>query len=59
MHTMPGLPILHSRDLVNWKIIGYAFDRMDLGPDVRLENGKKIYGRRHLGSELSLHNGTC
>jgi xylan 1,4-beta-xylosidase len=21
MHTMPGLPILHSRDLVNWQII--------------------------------------
>jgi xylan 1,4-beta-xylosidase len=19
MHTMPGLPILHSRDLVNWR----------------------------------------
>src|SRR4051812_8304285 len=30
MHTMPGLPILHSRDLVNWRIIGYAFDRLDL-----------------------------
>jgi len=23
----PGLPILHSRDLVNWEIIAYAFDR--------------------------------
>jgi len=30
MHTMPGLPILHSRDLVNWRIIAYAFDRLDL-----------------------------
>src|ERR1700687_3446473 len=30
MHTMPGLPILHSQDLVNWRIIGYAFDRLDL-----------------------------
>ena len=27
MHTMPVLPILHFRDLVNWQIIGYAFDR--------------------------------
>src|ERR1700731_2681301 len=24
MHAMPGLPILHSQDLVNWRIIGYA-----------------------------------
>src|SRR5579862_6704139 len=31
MHAMPGLPILHSRDLVNWRIIAYAFDRLDLG----------------------------
>jgi beta-xylosidase len=21
MHTMPGLPVLHSRDLVNWRIV--------------------------------------
>src|SRR3982750_2098486 len=37
MHAMPGLPILHSRDLVNWRWIGYAFDRLDPGPDSRLE----------------------
>ena len=24
MHTMPGLPILHSRDLVNWDLLSYA-----------------------------------
>lgn len=23
----PGLPILHSKDMVNWELIGYAFDR--------------------------------
>jgi xylan 1,4-beta-xylosidase len=40
MHTMPGLPILHSRDMVNWRIIAYAFDRLDLGPDFRLEGGR-------------------
>ena len=25
---MPGLPILHSKDLVNWSLIGYALHRM-------------------------------
>ena len=25
--SMPGLPILHSRDLVNWEIIGHALTR--------------------------------
>ncbi len=24
MHSMPGLPILHSRDLVNWRFLAYA-----------------------------------
>jgi beta-xylosidase len=25
---VPGLPILHSNDLVNWKLIGYALNRL-------------------------------
>ena len=25
---IPGLPILHSRDLVNWKIVNYALDKL-------------------------------
>ena len=29
-NCMPGLPILHSRDLVNWTIIGHALTRLDL-----------------------------
>ena len=42
---MPGLPVLHSRDLVNWEFMSYALDRLDLGPEFRLEGGKEIYGR--------------
>ncbi|WP_405737262.1 glycoside hydrolase 43 family protein [Streptomyces sp. NBC_01537] len=26
---VPGLPVLHSRDLVNWRIIGHALDRLE------------------------------
>nr|WP_051049867.1 glycoside hydrolase 43 family protein [Nafulsella turpanensis] len=26
-NAVPGLPILHSKDLVNWKLIGHALDR--------------------------------
>ncbi|WP_398452066.1 glycoside hydrolase 43 family protein [Sphingobacterium thalpophilum] len=29
-NCVPGLPILHSRDLVNWEIINYALPRLDL-----------------------------
>lgn len=27
--NVPGLPILHSRDLVNWKLIGHALPRLE------------------------------
>jgi beta-xylosidase len=45
MHSMPGLPVLHSRDLVNWTFLTYAVDKLDLGPSFRLEDGKNEYGR--------------
>src|SRR5918995_1280233 len=42
MHSMPGLPILHSRDLVNWRFLSYAADTLDLGPAFRLEDEKRV-----------------
>ena len=30
MHAMPGLPLLRSKDLVNWEFVTYIFDRLDL-----------------------------
>jgi beta-xylosidase len=57
MHAMPGLPILHSRDLVNWRLLGYAFDRLDLGPEFRLEEGKEIYGQGIWAPSFRYHAG--
>ncbi len=57
MHAMPGLPILHSRDLVNWTLVGYALDRLDLGPEYRLEGGS-IYGQGIWAPSLRYHDGT-
>jgi beta-xylosidase len=28
MNTVPGLPILHSRDLVNWRLVAHALPRL-------------------------------
>lgn len=28
-NCVPGLPILHSKDLVNWKLIGYAIHKLE------------------------------
>lgn len=44
MHMNPALEILHSKDLVNWELVGYCMDRLDFGPAFRLQDGN-IYGR--------------
>ncbi len=58
MHTMPGLPVLHSKDLVNWKFLCYACDRLDFGPEFRLENGRDVYGQGIWAPSFRYHNGT-
>jgi beta-xylosidase len=57
MHAMPGLPVLHSRDLVNWKFLTYAMDRLDLGPEFKLEDGKDVYGQGIWAPSFRFHNG--
>ena len=57
MHMMPGLPVLHSRDLVNWTLRSYAFDRLDLGPGWRLEDGQDIYGQGIWAPSLRFQDG--
>ena len=58
MHSMPGLPVLQSRDLVNWKLLGYAMQRLDLGPEFRLEDGKNVYGQGLWAPSFRYHDGT-
>ena len=46
MHTVPGVNILHSKDLVNWEQISYCFDRFDFPEDrFSLKNHQEIYGQ--------------
>ena len=46
MHAVPGLVILHSKDLVNWENVSYCFDRFDFGEDrFALKNHQEIYGQ--------------
>ena len=58
MHAMPGLAVLHSRDLVNWEFESYALDKLDLGPEYRLEDGKNIYGEGIWAPSFRYHDGT-
>jgi beta-xylosidase len=58
MHMSPGLPIMKSTDLVNWKLINYAYDTLADMPELNLTKGKNTYGRGSWASSLRYHNGT-
>jgi len=58
MHMSPGLPIMKSKDLVNWELIGYAYDRLVENDAMNMENGRSCYGRGSWASSLRYHNGT-
>lgn len=57
MHMNPGVPIMKSTDLVNWKTIGYAYDTLGNSAELTLSNGKWDYGRGSWASSLRYHNG--
>jgi beta-xylosidase len=56
MHMSPGIPIMKSKDLVNWKIVNYAYDILDDVDSLNLNNGKSSYGRGSWASCLRYHN---
>ena len=49
----PGLPILHSKDLVNWKVVNYALDEL---PEFRYRN--PIHGCGVWAPAIRYHEGT-
>lgn len=58
MHTVPGLVILHSKDLVNWENISYCLDRFDFDDDAfSLKNHKEIYGQGVWAPAIRYANG--
>jgi xylan 1,4-beta-xylosidase len=57
MHMNPAVQLMHSKDLVNWELVGYCTDKLDLGPAYRLEGGN-IYGRGIWAPCIRYHDGT-
>jgi beta-xylosidase len=51
-NCVPGLPILHSKDLVNWTIIGHVFDKFPYGQFNAPQHGNGVWApsiRYHKG----------
>ncbi len=58
MHSVPGLVILHSKDLVNWENVSYCFDRFDFPEDkFSLKNHQEIYGQGIWAPAIRYANG--
>ena len=55
--SVPGLEILHSKDLINWTIAGYALTNFDISPKYSLIGGSE-YGQGIWAPSLRFHDGT-
>jgi beta-xylosidase len=56
MHETPGVPVMRSKDLSNWEIVSYCYDRLAEMPEMNLDNGKNTYGRGTWASCIRYHN---
>lgn len=55
---VPGLPILHSKDLVNWEIINYAIDNLYEGNEELLRHfSSPQHGNGVWAPSIRYHNG--
>lgn len=57
MHMNPGLPLMKSKDLINWELIGYAHKALADMDELNLNHGKNTYGRGSWASSLRYHKG--
>lgn len=55
MHMNPGVPIMKSRNLINWEIINYCYDKLADNDELNLKNGKNAYGEGTWASSLRYH----
>ncbi|NGO39573.1 glycosyl hydrolase 43 family protein [Limisphaera ngatamarikiensis] len=58
MHMSPGLPLMRSRDLVQWELVNYAHEVLEDSDALSLRNGQNAYGGGSWASSLRYHNGT-
>jgi len=57
MHMSPGVPIMKSKDLVNWTLVNYAYDRLGDQDELQLSDKKNAYGHGSWASSLRFHEG--
>lgn len=56
-HMSPGLPILRSRDLVNWRIVSHVLPRLNFGPEYEMPGPFKITDAKRMPTEGTRYGG--
>jgi beta-xylosidase len=57
MYFCPGAPIMHSRDLVHWRIVSYIYDLLEDDAIYRLQDGNNAYGAGQWATSFRYHDG--
>ena len=57
MHLLPGVPVMHSTDLVNWEIVSYLYDELESNDKASLLNGEHSYGGGSWASSIKYAGG--
>ncbi|HEX5285253.1 MAG TPA: glycoside hydrolase 43 family protein [Bryocella sp.] len=55
-HFVPGIPILHSRDLVHWELAGHVLSSLNMAPQYDMQDGTR-YGGGVWAPSVRQHNG--
>lgn len=57
MHLLPGVPVMHSTDLINWEIVSYIYDQLEDNDKASLLNGEHSYGGGSWASSIKYAGG--
>ena len=58
MHMNPGIPIMKSKNLVDWELVHYVYDKLIDNASMNLNEGQNAYGKGSWASSIVYHQGT-
>jgi len=58
MHMNPGVPIMKSKDMVNWETVSYCYNVLEDNDAMKLQTGGNMYSNGSWASTLRYKDGT-
>jgi len=57
MHFAPGVPVMKSTNLAQWRTVAYAYETLIDNDAMNLNGGKNAYGKGSWASSIAYHDG--